>query len=674
MPNKKEDIIEDINGVEVKDPYRWLEDSENPEVKEWIKEQNKKVKNNLEGKYFNKFSEELTENFKVTNFSNPVPVNGRYFYMERKPDEDQGVLYIKNGLNGKPIELFNPNGHKKGNTVTIDYWQQSVTGKFIVYGVSEDGDEMATLFIKNVETNKELEYNIPNCRYSIVRWLSDDSGFFYIRNPRSGEVPKDEEHLYSKVYLHKLGDNPDNDELIFGKDRPKDDMLNIKLSLDDRYLAVSVSQTWTENDLFIYDNKNKELKTIVSGVDSNFHISFIEDKVLIYTSYKADNYRIIHSSYEDMYKPIDEWKDFIPEKDNLLRSFRTTKDKILIEYLVNACSEVEIFDYQGEKMGNIPLPKYSSLAGISARKTEKEFFYGVTSFLFPKITYRFNPKSSEYLEYRKTENPINPDDYEVKQEWCESKDGTKIPFFIFHKNDIELNSLNPTILYGYGGFGHDETPGFMRNWVPWIKKGGVFVLSNIRGGGEFGDEWHKAGIKEKKQNSFDDFIAVSEDIISRKYTSKNNLGILGGSNGGLLVSAVAVQRPDLFKAVCSKVPLTDMVRFHKFGIAIRWVHEYGNPDKKDDLKNILKWSPYHNVKEGVSYPSFLFTTADKDTRVHPFHARKMAAILQDLSKNSNVLLFTDINAGHGPGRPINKIVESQTLKLSFFAKEIGLKL
>jgi prolyl oligopeptidase len=287
--------------------------------------------------------------------------------------------------------------------------------------------------------------------------------------------------------------------------------------------------------------------------------------------------------------------------------------------------------------------------------------------------YRFNPDNQQFEIYRTADNPIDPKQYITKQEWCASKDGTKIPMFIVHKKGMLLNGANPAILLGYGGLNISQTPNFDRGLVPWLERGGIYAIANIRGGGEFGEKWHKGGIKENKQNSFDDFIAAGEHLINQKYTDANHLGILGMSNGGLLVSAVAVQRPDLFKAVCARVPLTDMVRFPKFGMAVRWVHEYGNPEVKDDLQRILAWSPYHNVKEGVEYPNMLFTTADKDTRVDPMHARKMTALLQSVNKENEILLFTETEAGHGAGKPVSKIVESQSLVLAFFAEKLNLK-
>ena len=669
----KDNVVDEINGISVTDPYRWLESGNDKNVIDWIGEQNRYTDSFLKNENQKKFLDELIKNFKVVNFSNPVPVGGRYFYTERQPDEDQMVLYAKDGLNGSPIKLVDPNGKREGNTTTIDYWFPGRTGKYVVYGLSEGGDEMATLYVVDVDKNEHLREKIVHCRYSSVRWLPDDSGFFYTRNPRPESVPKNEEHLHIKVYFHKLGDNPDNDRLIFGEGRPKDDMINLSLSVNGNYLAIHVSQKWTENEIYIYDKDKEKIIPLIVGMPAKFSLQFLNDKAIIYTNYKANNYRILSTPLNDLVKGIDDWREFFSERENLLESIAVTADQILLEYLVNACSEIITLDYSGKKTGKVPLPQYSSLAGISARITEKEFFYGLESFAFPKVIYRFNPEDHQHEKFKVTDNPINPSNYTIKQEWYSSKDGTKVPIFIFHKNEIVQNGKNPTILYGYGGFAFNKTPMFMRSWVPWFERGGVFAVANIRGGGEFGEKWHKGGIKKNKQNSFDDFIAAAEYLIKKRYTDRDHLGILGGSNGGLLVSAVSVQRPDLFKAVCSQVPLTDMARFPKFGIASRWIHEYGNPKIKNDLEKILKWSPYHNVKVGIEYPNILFTTADKDTRVDPLHARKMTAILQSVNKKNKVLIFTEMEAGHGPGKPISKTVEAQSLVLNFFAQKLELK-
>lgn len=684
MPQKEtsKSVTDIINGIEVRDPYRWLENGDDTEVKEWVKEQNSVTNSSLRDSRFEIFSEELAANFKVTNFSTPSFTRGRYFYTERAPDEDQGVLYMKIGLDGVPVKLVDPNGLKKGNTVTIDYWDRSRTGKYIAYGLSEGGDEMATLYVKDVDKNEDLSETIPNCRYSAISWMPDDSGFFYTRNPSPGAVPVNEKHLYTKVYFHRLGENPAGDQLIFGEQSPKDVMISINLSIDGRHLGIQASNSWNENDVYIYETAAGKMKTLISGLKAKFSIGFLKDKVIINTDYKANNKRVLSTSYKTMYKPIDEWEVLIPERDVLLESIRFTKSRIIVEYLRDVCSEVFLLDHNGNEVSNIPLPTLSFVTGFSTNREEEEFFYGVNSYLFPQIVYHFDPSDNFYLEYKKTESPIDPEDYEIKREWYASKDGVKVPVFIMHKKGLKLNGASPTVLYGYGGFHNSVTPVFRRNWVPWFERGGIFVVANIRGGGEFGDSWHKCAIKAGKQLSYDDFISAAEFLISKKYTCKTHIGILGESNGGLLVSAVSVQRPDLFKAVCSRVPLTDMVRFPKFGIALRWIHEYGNPELKEDLINILKWSPYHNVHDGVEYPATFFMTAEKDTRVDPLHSRKMTALLQSVngrskksSDNKNrILLYVETNAGHGAGKPISKIVENQALILAFFAQELGLKI
>ena len=674
MDTARRDSAEsEMFGINITDPYRWLEDAGNPDVKKWIDEQNSHVDATLRNKTFEIFSAELVRNFRVSTFSNPVPIKGKYFYYERQPHEDQNAFYVKIGLGGSPVKLIDPNGMNSDNTITLDFCVVSRTGKYLAYGLSQGGDEMPTLYIKDIDSGKDLKEVIKRCRTAQPTWLPDDSGFFYKRHPAIGTVSKNEEHLHSKVYFHKLGDDPKNDELIFGKDRPKDDIINLASSLDGKYLAISVSQKWTENDVYIYDRETKQTVPLVVDIPAQFYVMLLKDKVIIRTNYKANNYRVVSTPLELLFTPIDEWKEFIPEREYVLESLYQTKDKILAEYLVNACSKVEIFNHDGQKQSEIPLPLYSTLAGISACREEAEFFYGVVSFTFDKTTYRYIPSEDKFVEYRKIDSPIDTDDYIVKQEWYLSKDGMRVPMFIFHRKDIVHGVDHPVILYGYGGFGSIESPSFKRVFVPWLERGGVFAVANIRGGGEFGEEWHKGGIREKKQNCFDDFISAAEYLIEQEYTSSEHLGILGGSNGGLLVSAVAVQRPDLFGAVCSRVPLTDMVRFPMFGMALRWVHEYGNPENEEDLNNILKWSPYHNVKEGTEYPAFFFTTAEKDSRVDPLHARKMSALLQSVNKENEVLLFTEKEAGHGSGKPIRKIVESQALILTFFAQKLGLK-
>jgi prolyl oligopeptidase len=330
-----------------------------------------------------------------------------------------------------------------------------------------------------------------------------------------------------------------------------------------------------------------------------------------------------------------------------------------------------ICDHLGKNKKNIKLPKYSSLMSVTTNKKEKDFFYSLTSFTFPQIVYKYNSIKNISLVFRATDNPINPKDYVAKQHWTTSQDGTRIPVFLFHKKGLKLNGDNPLILEGYGGFGVSLGPGFMRSWIPWLERGGIIATAIIRGGGEFGEKWHLQGIQQNKEKSFEDFIAINKFLIKKNYTSIEKIGSIGASNGGLLVTATAIKHPRLFKAVCALVPLTDMVKFHKFGIGIRWINEYGDPRNKKDLKNILKWSPYHNTKSKIKYPDFLFITAQQDSRVPSLHARKMTAILQK-NNMSNTFLITEKNVGHGPGKPLDKIIEEQSMVLSFLTEQLKL--
>lgn len=669
---RKEDLVETIHGQEVADPFRWLEDPTSPEVKEWTKEQNDFLWQNLDRGMFERVSDELVKTFHTTNYGVPVKRGEKYFFTKRLPGQDQTVLYYKNDLKGDEIVLVDPN--QKGGTVSLDFWNPSRNGKYVAYGLSKGGDEMATIYIIDVENSNHLSYEISHCRGSDIRWLGDTS-FYYTRNPRPGTVPLHEAHLHTKVYFHVLGRDPLEDNLIFGADRPKDDMIGLSLSVDDRFLAVSVTNNWTYNDIFVYDRETDVMTPLVRGISSRFTLYFSKDRAFIYTNYKANNFRLLVSDFSGFLKPIDEWAEAVAEQEFVLENIWLTRSKMILSYLVDASSKVEMRDHSGQTLGDLALPAYSRLQGVSTNRAQEEFFYSVSSYTFPSVIYRYDPASETYNTFIVTENPITPEEYYVTQEWFVSRDGTKVPMFIIRRNDLEM-SPQPAILYGYGGFNASMTPEFMRAFmVTWVSRGGIFVVANIRGGGEFGEAWHKAAMLEKKQNSFDDFIGAAEYLISQKYTSQEKLGIMGGSNGGLLTATCSVQHPELFGAVVSLVPLIDMIRFHtSSAVAMRWASEYGNPDKAEDFENIFKYSPYHNVKEGVEYPPSLYLTSENDTRVNPYHARKMAAMLQSVNKENPVLLYSEADAGHGSGRPVKKIIENSAIRITFLAQQLGLGL
>lgn len=670
---KRDEVGEVILNIPVSDPYRWLEDGEDPEVKTWVDSQNTYVEEELRGDFFNTFQKELTSSFLGTDFLVPVPGQGRFFYREKKQDEQQYVLYTKENSEREPVCIVNPNELSSDGAMILSSWTESVSSSYVAYELSEKGSEMGTIYIKNVNTGEVLAEHLERCRYSSIAWLPNDSGFYYTRHPYPGEVPQNEEHLHQKVYFHMLGTKQENDILVFGQGRPLDDMISLKLSPDGQQLVISVACGWIENEIYIYHTVNKTTSLFLGKMKAKFSLSFSREKVFLLTNYNADKKRVLSAPIELWNStPVEEWAEFIPENEYVLDSISISKSKILAHYLVNVCSEVRVYGYDGVIESVLPLPSFSAIHSIHARYYNEDFFYGIRSFLIPFVIYKYNPDTKRIDEYKSSENPIRPEDYVVLQEWCVSKDGTNIPFFIVQKKDAKKNSKNPLILCGYGAHGTSLRPSFWKNFSPWLAHGGIFVVANIRGGGEFGKKWQEEGSGLTKQNSFDDFIAVAEHLVAQKYTNPQHLGISGGSMGGTLVTAVSVQRPDLFKAVCAEVGILDIVRFHLFGLAVRWTGELGDPRDETGLKAILSWSPYHNMKEGKEYPAYFFTTGENDTRVNPLHSRKMTALAQWVNKINKVFLRTEVDAGHGAGKSTEKIVESSAYKLSFFAKELGL--
>jgi prolyl oligopeptidase len=503
--------------------------------------------------------------------------------------------------------------------------------------------------------------------------LPDDSGFFYTAHPKLGTVPKGEERYHEKTYFHKIGTKPISDKQIFGDGRPKEDMTVLYLSVDGRWLIISASLDWERYDLYLYDTKTCKTSDLIVGYNAKFEIVFTKEHMLLFTNYQAPNYRILYSDLKTPPNDLKLWKRLIPERKHNIDYYWLTTDKILVAYQINGSVKGYEFDYCGKEIAVIPMPKHASLTEISANKYETEYFYTYASFITPQVTMHYNPETRKYSELFRLKSTLNETDYEVKQEWFHSKDGTKVPMYIIHHRNIKLDGKNPTILSGYGGFESSNLPYFLRNLVPWLMRGGIFAIANIRGGGEFGKTWHTSAIRKNKQKSYDDFIAAAEHLIAKNYTNNQHLGIQGGSNGGLLVSTVAVQKPNLFKAVVSQVPLTDMVRFPKFLIASRWISEYGDPNDPKELKYILRYSPYHNVDKRKNYPAFLFTTAVNDTRVHPMHAYKMGALLQSLNGKEPVLIYTQNSAGHTGAQTMSRLYKNQARVLAFFAEQLDLK-
>lgn len=669
---KRLEYTEEKFGHTITDPYRWLENGENTDVQKWTK-----IQNNLAKRTLSKFSipskyrKELEKVFNVTTFGLPRKCSESYFWNEKKGNENQAVLYYKKGITGKPIELVNPNKLDKSGLTSLDYWNVSKTGRYIAYGLSKSGDENSTLFIYDVNSKRILREIIPNCRYANPRWLPDESGFFYTKHPDPGTVPKGEEAYHQRVLFHKVGTKPKNDNVIFGQGRKMEDTYMVVISQDGDYLFIDAYSDWTKSEVYMLELKTGKVTTLVEGLKYRFHPSTIRDKVFLFTNYKANNFRVLIANLDHLPKKIDDWEEFITEERDVLQFIGTSADRFFAGYLKNACSVVKIYNLKGKYLNNLDIPPISTLGSISANRDDKEYFYGVSNFFCGNQTFRYNPRTNTFSEYRKSDLALYESDYKASQVWYKSKDGTKVPMFLFHKRSVKLNSKNPTILYGYGGFSHTSTPGFLSIWVPFLKRGGVFAIANIRGGAEFGEKWHKEGMLNRKMNTFDDFNSAAKKLIQLKLTNKNKLASFGGSNGGLLVAACMIMRPDLYKAVICRVPLLDMIRFPYFLMAKRWVYEYGDPDKKEDFESIIKWSPYHNVKKGKKYPSILFAIANKDTRVDPFHSRKMTALMQHKKKDNIVLLRTEMESGHGPGKSKQKMIEEQADILAFLEWQIA---
>jgi prolyl oligopeptidase len=668
---RAEEIVEDLFGFKVEDPYRWLEENKGPEAKKWMKIQNDYadylLKKNSEIK---KIEKELKPFFDTGDIGTPIPRNGRYFWDERGKGKQQQSLYFRQGINGKRTALVDPNKIDRSGLTSLSNWSPSPKGNYVAYGLSEKGMELSKTHIIDVNKRNNLKEIIPNTMYETVKWLPDETGFFYVRFPEPGSVPEKEKFFHRKVCFHLLGENPKEDELIFENELETISSMNLSISDEGRYLATDISVDRTKNDVALYDISKKKSFFIVKGIDATFNPKISGDRIYLRTSHKSPNYKIISAPIDDIPSKIERWETIIPEDQSILRDFHPVNAKIILNYLENAQSKIKIFDLKNRKTKDMPLPKNIGVGSITYEHNRNEVFFSVNSFLSPKRIYRYDLEGK--LEtYHEDKNGLDEAKFFVRQEWYKSRDGTKVPMFIVGLKKLKLDGKNPLLLRGYGGFASmGGTPRFWEEFVPFLKLGGIFVFANIRGGGEFGKEWHRGGICGKKQNSFDDFIGAAEHLIKKKYTSSEKLAISGASNGGLLVSACLTQRPEFYKAVICEVPFIDIVRFHKSPMAGRWVHEYGNPNDPKELETILKWSPYNNVKNR-DYPSTLFMVGENDIRTPPFHGWKMGALLQSVSKNP-VLIKTLKDAGHSPGKPKKMIIRENAEKLAFLFWQLGM--
>ena len=687
-PKAKVSPVEDIvQGQKIADRYRYLENPNDPDTQLYVEQElsyTRALLDPLPGR--DKINARLAQLLAIGNVGAPQMGGKYYFHTRREGNQNQPILYVREGLQGDDRILVDVNQLAADGTTALDWWYVADDGKYVAYGTSASGSEISTLRVIETASGKLLPDAIERTRAASLAWKPDNSGFFYTRYPKKGDVPAGQEVYYRHVFYHALGTDPAQDPLIFGAGRDPEWWPNVSLSEDGRWLLIDEEHGWTKTELFLQDlTSGNPTVEITSGKDFLYSADFYAGKLYITTNEDAPRYRVLAAdlAQDATNARRENWKELIPQTDAVLQGASVTGGKLLAQYEHNATSELKLFGLDGKKLANIPLPAIGNVFSVSGRYDRKEIFFGFQSFTVPPSVYRVDlADGSTGVKselWAKVDAPsIDSSAYDVQQVWYTSKDGTKIPMFVVGKKGIEKNGKNPTLLTGYGGFNVALTPVFNRSMYLWMEHGGIYAVANLRGGAEFGEDWHRAGMLGKKQNVFDDFIAAGEYLISQKYTDRDHLAIQGGSNGGLLMGAMITQRPDLFRAVVCAVPLLDMLRYQNFQIAKLWIPEYGSADDPKQFEWLYAYSPYHHVKPGQEYPAILFMTGDTDTRVDPMHAKKMAALMQAEAKNGGskerpILLRIETKAGHGQGKPVTKQIEENTDMYSFLFWQLGVK-
>ena len=669
---KKIPVVDTYYGNEIIDNYRWLEDDLSKETGEWVDNQNQTTFNYLEKiPYREELKNRLKNLWDYEKVSAPFK-HGQYTYVFKNSGlQNQRVLY-RSG-NDLQQELFlDPNKFSEDGTTSLAGLSFSKDGSLLSYSISESGSDWRKIITIETETKKIIEDTLVDVKFSGVSWRSND-GFYYSSydKPKGSELSeKTDQH---KLYYHKLGTSQSEDELIYGGNiEEKNRYVRGYVTDDNRFLIIDAAKRTSGNKLFIKDlTTDSEIKPIVNNYNSNTSlIHNIGNKLFLVTDYNTPNKKVVTVNYNDL--DVSKWNDFIPETEFVL-NISKAGGYFFARYMIDAISKVYQLDYKGKLMREIELPGIGTASGFNAKKNDKELYFSFTNYYTPSTIYKLNIESGEYENYWTPSIDFDPNNYESKQIFYNSKDGTKVPMIITHKKGIELNGQNPTILYGYGGFNISRTPRFSVPNIVWMEQGGIYAVPNIRGGGEYGKKWHDAGTKTQKQNVFDDFIAAAEYLIDNSYTSSKFLAIRGGSNGGLLVGATMTQRPDLMKVALPAVGVLDMLRYHKFTSGAGWAYDYGTSEQSEEMFNYLRgYSPVHNVKSNTAYPATLITTGDHDDRVVPAHSFKFAAELQSKDSGINpVLIRVEKNAGHGSGTPINKTIDQYADIFGFTLYNMG---
>jgi prolyl oligopeptidase len=678
---RKVDQVDEYHGTMVADPYRWLEDDvrTSDEVASWVEAQNKVTNAHITSLPFRKEIESrLTKLWDYEKYGTPFKRGDRYFYFKNDGLQNQQVLYKLSALDAEPEVLVDPNKWSEDGTDAMGGLAFSDDGSLMAYGIQKAGSDWRSWRILNVETGKILSDELNWLKFGGVSWTKDGKGFFYSRysEPKAGEEFQSL-NLGQKVYYHVVGESQEKDVLVHEEPEHPEWGFLPSVSDDGKYLVVTVWQGTDDRYRILYreiNSDDKKLKVLIDNFENEYSLVGNEGSKLYFKSdLDAPRKCILTIDLDNQDKS--NRKVIIPEASEAMESAGIVGDTLILEYLKDAKTQVKLFDLNGKFIREVKFPGIGSAGGFGGKREHTETFYSFSSFNRPPSIYRYDLKSGESTLIREAKVDFDPENYTVNQVFYTSKDGTKVPMFIAHKKGLTLNGKNPTLLYGYGGFNISLTPGFSISRLQWMEMGGVFAMPNLRGGGEYGKEWHKAGTKTQKQNVFDDFIAAAEYLISEKYTSSANLGIQGGSNGGLLVGACMTQRPELYGACLPAVGVMDMLRFQEFTAGRFWVDDYGSSrsESKEEFDALYAYSPYHNLVSGTSYPPTMVTTADTDDRVVPGHSFKFAARLQESQAGPNpCLIRIEKKAGHGAGKPTAKIIEEAADQWAFLAKHLGM--
>jgi len=676
-PARKSDQTDDYHGVKVADPYRWLEDLDSAETRAWVEAENKLAFGFLESiPERTAIKDRLTKLWNYEKYGIPFKEGNRYFYTRNSGLQNQAVLYTVNALNAQPQQVLDPNTLSADGTVALSGMQVSPDGKLLAYSLSASGSDWQEWKVRDVATGKDLSDDLKWVKFSEASWTRDGKGFFYCRydEPKSDALKGT--NYFQKIYYHKLGTPQSEDVLVYERPDQKDWLFNATVTEDGNYLIITVFQgTDVKSRIYYKDLKAKDAAVVKLLDDFDAAYNFIGNegpRFFFQTDLQAPRSKVIEV---DVSKPArDNWRVIVPEGKETLQTTSFVNNKFVTNYLKDAYTQVKVYDTAGKLVNEVAFPGIGTAEGFGGHATDKETFYSFTGFTTPTTIYRYDMTTGKSTVFRQPKVDFNPADFETKQVFYTSKDGTKVPMFITYKKGLKLDGNNPTYLYGYGGFNVSMSPVFSVGNLVWMERGGVYAQPNLRGGGEYGEEWHQQGMKSKKQNVFDDFIAAAQWLIDNKYTSTPKLAIGGGSNGGLLVGAALTQRPDLFGAALPAVGVMDMLRFQKFTIGWAWVSDYGSSDNADEFKALYAYSPLHNIKPGTSYPPTLISTADHDDRVWPGHSFKFAAALQAAQAGSApVLIRIETKAGHGAGKPTTKIIEDIADHWAFLVKTLEMK-